>query len=443
MSYIPRCLSYTGLTSEKHSEAACRGRFLAIQQMSRLCYAMKVLLCKACHFRVVDPSVFPLLIYVHEILNDVTWFACIYIDFHPCTETILVPLLYPADMKRRRSTTKPDGGNSCSKRRRRDAKAASLLTLPCELRDQIYELVVPYGNIHIRCQLESQQACCSTCGLSTDVDGKTLTLTRKVCVLEEEKDDHVAAQEWIDGIPHPSVLDYEERHQRCLFRFPYQHAQPIWPFALLFVSRQVHSELLDSLYKRCSFSFDDTGSLKKFTARTSEAQLGLISDLRLGLSMGSSASSGCDLFHSSPQDAVTICRSFTGLRKLHASLSLRFNDVRQLRDTISTNWKIAHWARDLLNFAYHPLETVTIMLEQCDSMDRQQSDQMMMRHSPKQDELQGWARSIRAQLLAPWDRDAILAFLQRHRTQETEYHRKLCGNHVDFEPLAPPDERIP
>lgn len=342
-------------------------------------------------------------------------------------------------MKRRQSPTRPDDNSPGFKRTRRDAKAASLLTLPRELRDQIYELVIPYGNIHISYQADSIQGSSRPGQEMTMTHVKGKGFTRKVCV-SDKRDDHAEAQKWIDGGPHVYGIDHETRHERCLFDYPHRHPQPIWPFALLFVSRQVHNELLETLYKRCSFSFRDSEALEEFAARTPKAQLGLISDLRVGLRMGSG---GDDLFHHNAQDAVALCRSFTGLRKLHASLALRFYDVRHLRDIISTDWKISHWARGILNFAYHPLEEVTIMLEEDDTMHRRQSAPMMYRHRPKQEEIQGWARSIRDQLLAPWDRDAALTFLQRHQTQENKYHRKICGSHWAFEPLAAPHERIP
>jgi hypothetical protein len=54
-----------------------------------------------------------------------------------------------------------------------------------------------------------------------------------------------------------------------------------------------------------------------------------------------------------------------------------------------------------------------------------------------------WAQSIRDQIRAPWDGDAVLAFLLQYEEKEKAYHRKRCKDHWGYKPLVAPHERIP
>jgi len=193
------------------------------------------------------------------------------------------------------------------------------------------------------------------------------------------------------------------------------------------------------LYQRCSFTFHSFEDLRAFARKVPLSQVARVSELRLSLRMGSG---GDDLGHHNPELPAAIACRFAGLRKMHASLQLRFYNVRHLRECIRTDWKLAHWARGLLNFACQPLDEATVMLEN-DDIHRITNSQMMAKHNPQQEELQDWARQIQNQLLASWGHDAAVAFLQRHQKMEDKYHKKRCGSHWDFEPLKPVSERVP
>lgn len=80
---------------------------------------------------------------------------------------------------------------------------------------------------------------------------------------------------------------------------------------------------------------------------------------------------------------------------------------------------------------------------QNDEIHRITSDNMMFKHNISWEEEQQWARIIQDQLLAPWDRKAVVAFLQLHYKDEAKYHKKVCGSHWDFRPLVAAEERVP
>ncbi|KAK5120516.1 hypothetical protein LTR85_006171 [Meristemomyces frigidus] len=320
--------------------------------------------------------------------------------------------------------------------RRTPNPSASFLGLPRELRDRIYALVIPRRNIHISHQSDSYESGSSTVGTEF-IKGKGLT--RKSCNAVE--DDHVQGTNFMGG-NRGYIGGFECRHSDCLYprRSSSDHVgQPTWPFALAFVCRQTHGELCVSLYDETSFSFFSWSALRAFATKVPPRYIAHISEIRLGLNMGSG---GDDLCHHKPEVAVPIARGFTGLRKIHVSLDLRFYDVRHLRPCTTTDWKLAHWARGVLNFACHPLEEATIFIENQDII-RNTTLSMLSNHDVSQDDLQQWARRIRDQLLAPWDRAAAVSFLQKHQKAEQKYHNKVCGSHWDFKNLRAPEQRVP
>ena len=297
----------------------------------------------------------------------------------------------------------------------------------------MYALIVPFGNIHVDHDADSIQG--GSHMKDRFVKGKGLT--RKLCVAAEDEEDYAEAKRWAENSAMVYVPEWEIRHGGCIYDS--ERSPRKWPFALLFVCQQTYQELVTTLYEERSFSFNDFRAFKAFAAKVPSQHIAQIRDLRFSLHMGSG---GDGLDHHDHKGAVAACRHFTGLRRLHAALQLRFYDVRHLRDTARTDWKVGHWARGLLNFACHPLEEVTVVLEN-DDIHKITSDNMMAKHNPEHEELQEWAVQIRDQLLAPWDRVVLLAFLYRNYQKEIKYHTKICGNHWDYKSLGFPEERVP
>lgn len=213
---------------------------------------------------------------------------------------------------------------------------------------------------------------------------------------------------------------------------------PLWPLALLFVSRQIHDETRYLLYQRTTFAFRfSVSSMRRFATHVTPDLVAHVRDLRLSLTMGS----GGDGVNGIDNETI---KRFTGLRSLHASLDYRFWKIEQIREAFATEWKRAHWVRPLLNFACHRLQGVPIILDDF-GLNRGVPDQEFFRHLanfPKE-RYREWAKWIEDQILAPWDREAVVLSIQQHQAEEVKYHRKLCGKHFDFKPLASPEQRVP
>lgn len=165
--------------------------------------------------------------------------------------------------------------------------SASFLGLPLELRERIYAHAVPLGtSMHISYQGDSYTT--SSCFVGRQFN-KGKGLTRKVCVSHKE-DDHTKAKRWIETGRPIYVSPYETRHTDCLYSmasFSNEIAQPVWPFALLFVCRQSYQELRSALYKQCSFAFRSGEDLKVFSTKVPAECVAQITDLRFWLRMGS------------------------------------------------------------------------------------------------------------------------------------------------------------
>lgn len=320
---------------------------------------------------------------------------------------------------------------------------ASLLTLPRELRDEIYSWAMPWGNIHIQHAGDSYTG--GSHRATTYNRGKGFT--RKLCKCEGTKrDDETATRRWANA-ESDLFFDYETRHQYCIKKslLRSDKPDPKWPFAMLFVCEQTYDELLAKVYKENAFSSSHQDCLYAFAVKIEANNVSLIRDLRLGVSMGSAGES---LFHQRPEKSLAVCRAFSGVRKLHASLDLSFFKMMNIEDTLETDWKIAHWARGLLNFGHLPLEHVSIFFYDCDAThSRRENSRIIGKTFFEVAGMRKWANTIRDQLLAPWDRKSVLAFLKKYQRREEQYHKKLCYGRIGLfgEPcaLAEPEQRIP
>ncbi|SMR51323.1 unnamed protein product [Zymoseptoria tritici ST99CH_1E4] len=337
----------------------------------------------------------------------------------------------------------PDDG-SISLNEGTGIKRASFLGLPQELRDRIYAMAMPWGNIHVQHHGGSYSGGSNSAPSYNPGAG----FTRHLCRCEgTSTDDETETKKWIDDEADCWYSDYESRHSDCWYFSNRDGGAAVqrWPFAPLFVCKQTYDELCGEVYRKNAFSFRYPHDLHAFATKIPTKHVSLVRDLRLRVYMGSSRDG---LFHQHPAKSVAVCRAFSGVRKLHATLELAFWKMPQARDALKTDWKINHWARGLLNFGSLPLEHVSILVH--DSEEKHfhcETPSMIRKHLLDDDERRTWAAAIRDQLLAPWDRDTVLLSLHACRRQEEQYHRRLCYSRVGFCgescPSAIPEERIP
>lgn len=227
-----------------------------------------------------------------------------------------------------------DSGRPSSK------SSASFLGLIRELRDCIYALALPFGNIHISYDANGYEGSSSYEGLRFH---KGRDLARQLCVSEE--DDHVEGREWIENGSRVYVSPYEAQHTGCLYQGLYkQTPESTWPFALLFVCRHAFGELYPTLYMRYSFALRGRKALDAFATNVLRERVAQVSDLRLWLRMVSSSNEASHI-------SVDVVRRFTRLRKLHASLDCRFFDIRHMRDSARTEWEWGYRAQGLRTLA--------------------------------------------------------------------------------------------
>lgn len=322
-------------------------------------------------------------------------------------------------------------------------KPASFLGLPREVRERIYSLAMPWGNIHIQYHRNSY----SFSSYSPPSYEQGSGFTRNLCLWEgTSEDDETETSKWNEGRSgyYPG---YETRHSRCLYKFIRNGEKPeaAWAFALPFVCKQTYNELWGEIYQRNTFSFRHEDYLHAFATKISAKHVSLIRELRLAVYMGSARGG---LFHQHPAKSLAVCRAFSGVRRLHASMELAFWKMPQMREALKTDWKMSHWARGLLNFGYLPLEHVSVFVHDCVTNHcRGERPSTIQKHFLDDPERRTWAAALRDQLLAPWDREGVLTTLHAHQRQEEQYHKKLCYGRVGFFgescPLSSPEERIP
>lgn len=295
-------------------------------------------------------------------------------------------------------------------------KPPTLLSLPRELRDAIYDIALPWGNIH----LEWPKPVCGSNDLRSE------GMTRRLCTLKSRKHDHDFVKKWIGDKPKWEAETEPDfgQHVNCIFgscpsEYPIDPQDRIWPFAMLFACKQTYEELCPSMYKRNSFAFTQPGALHYFATRVPAKSAALVQELSLTrVTLGGGRD---DFFHHDTEKSLEICQAFTGLRILHAALTFHFNSDRAMREMLECDWRFAHCARGLLNFARLPLQQVSIFVHPRRYGDnRYMGSPIGLSYEARRD----LAVSVQDQLLATWDGDATVS--QAQGDDEVRYHQQTC-----------------
>ncbi|EGP88201.1 uncharacterized protein MYCGRDRAFT_92872 [Zymoseptoria tritici IPO323] len=125
----------------------------------------------------------------------------------------------------------PDDG-SISLNEETGIKRASFLGLPQELRDRIYAMAMPWGNIHVQHHGGSYSGGSNSAPSYNPGAG----FTRHLCRCEgTSTDDETETKKWIDDEADCWYSDYESRHSDCWYCSDRDGgaAVPRWPFAPL------------------------------------------------------------------------------------------------------------------------------------------------------------------------------------------------------------------
>ena len=289
---------------------------------------------------------------------------------------------------------------------RRASTHATLLSLPREIRNIVYEALLPSASILIEEEPNRRLRGWPCLHARTYYDSTAEWIEDGAAVGRSKACSH---RRW-----NPSATRKEVER----------------PFGLLFACRKTCEEWSEELYRRNQFTFHTGTAMVRFVNKTPPKHVALIKDLRLHVPIGPAG-----ILHR--HQFVEVCRAFSGVRRLDAALVLNFSTSR-IREAVESQWMMDHWARGLLNFAHLPLDHATVVIDHHRFSLPNYQERLSASY---QEKLSACAEAMRLQLLAEWDRRAVVAALQARYIEEARYHEAFCPGPLFS--LGTPHQRVP